>query len=213
MSRWELLFGKDMNAVIKAKKKFKKLYHISFDDDTAAVFKGINWGTFKKYRALLSSLPNMEPDIIEDVFRDCIIELHTPGIYYKRWATEADFEKGYMNLDDVLEYIPAGLAITIVDYIFGISGAMSADQFFMDLHNRRDYSALNVEARITSLLSSVFKTTNKDWDKMDWDDALEMIAQGELLLGGQAPGVPFNIEKEEKSRIDFDKENKEYWNN
>ena len=127
------------------------------------------------------------------------------GILYKKWTTDEDIEEGYMNIDDVITHIPAGIVDTVVKLILKISGALDIDKFIGDLTNAREEAMHDLENRITSLISSVFRVSKKEFDAMTWNQVLGVIAQGELVLGGKIPEVPFVLtEKEENKPFDFE---------
>jgi len=200
-----------MNAVLKAKKEFKHLYYIKVDKETAIIFRGLTWGEFKEYRSLLLTFPEMEPDVFEDIFSDCTIEFIAPGMGYRKWSD--DFTNGYMSMNNLLEFIPAGVVNMMVNFLMSRSGAMNAEKFMEDLAQARQYAPNAFEDRITSMVSTIFRMKKDDWDNMEWEDVLNNIVQGELILSGQVLETPFGFEtKSDKDKINFDKENKDYNN-
>jgi len=197
-----------MSALIKAKKKYKDIYFLQFDEKTSIVFRSLTWGEFKDYRSLLLNFPDMEMDLAEDIFKQCTVEFITPGIPFKKWATKKDMTKGYLTIEDVVNYIPAGVVDTVFKTIIHISGSFNIEQFQQDLSQARFIAVQDVEEQLLQYISTIFKIKKTDYNNMSWNEILMTIARAEKIIQGQVPEAPFTF-KAVTNEIDFENENKD----
>ena len=181
---------------------------IRLNDEDMAVFRLLNLNDYTSYMSLGNALPSINEDLKESIFEECLIEYSSPIVRYLKDNT--DLSTGYVGYDDMMRFIEAGSVETIVNSILNLSGAFTIEKFNNDLIDGR-ISAHNGHDRILHLLSSLYKIPVEKIETMYWLDILKLIAQGELILGGQIPEVPFKLQQSvSEDKIDFQKENKEY---
>lgn len=174
-------------------RKYKSLYVIEFPDKESVVFRPLSFDEFKAYRSLLRIQPHREEDIKDEIYDECVIEGRA--------------------LD---EDMPAGMISTISDFIYKISGPDNAMQLFEDINEVRLVNQLSPELRILATTASVMGLKMSDFDDMTYEDILNNVAQGEMMLSGQRLKTPYAIkepEPEKSDKIDFEKENNQLISN
>jgi len=199
-----------MNSILQAKQQHRNLYLINTEDGHAVVFHIIPWGEFKSFRNLLTVFSNMEEDIKDMLFEQCVIEYACPFALYKRGElTPTDIANGYISIEELMQIIPAGSIENVYSAIVAMSGAAYPQKIFEDIEAMRVDAETDIERRIINYVAAALKVDAGTFDNMEWPELTKLIAQTELLMTNNVPSVPFAIgEKEEKPSVDFEKENK-----
>ncbi len=181
---------------------------IRFNDEDMAIFRLLNLNDYASYMSLGNSLPSINEDLKESILEECLLEYVSPIVKYLKDNT--DFTTGYVGYDDMMRFIEAGSVETVVNAVLNLSGASNIEKFNNDLIDGRR-NANNGHDRILYLLSSLYKIPVEKIETMYWLDILKLIAQGELILGGKIPEIPFQLQQPmSEDKIDFQKENKDY---
>jgi hypothetical protein len=183
-----------MSSVLDAKRKYKNVYILRFEKDHHAVFRLLPWGEFKSCRRLVNILPAIELELEEDILKTCLIEYVSPQVKYKIGdLTEEDEENGWVPFDFACDFFEGGAIATVFSCIWKLSGASNPEQLIEDIAGVRTVAERQVENRIISAICAVTKYKPEDFDSMQWPDIIELIAQGELMLAGVLPPVPFKL--------------------
>lgn len=184
--------------LFEAKKQYPDLYLLKFEDDDVVIFHLLKWKDFKAYRSILQYRPDLECDAMENIFRECVLDMAFP------FTTT---ENNTIVFEDV---IPAGVIDAVSHSIYELSGSNDPDKLFQDIEQSRNTVYTNIEERIISTIGTVTKQSIADYNNMYWPDILSQISQNETLMSGDVPDLPFvKGDPEEHKQIDFKKENQE----
>lgn len=182
-------------SLIDYKIKYKNLYLLEIESGPTVTFRLLNWEEFQAIRSLLYNFPNMELQVYEYIFDECLIDCTEPG-------TMIDDRPVVFK-----ETLSAGLVYTVARAIIQLSGPMNAEDLFNNIEEIRNESLMDAETRLFSLISTLLHYTDADLNKMYWPEILQLIGQTELLVQNNIPSAPFRPAETPSNKIDFQKEN------
>lgn len=201
-----------MRAIFDAKRKYRNLYMLKTEDGLGVVFRILPWGEYKTLLNLLSVFPDTEEEMKDYLFEECVLE-YSDGFatYVKdKELAKDDWLYGYVDFGSLYSIIDAGIIEVIFQTIMSLSGADTAEKVFEDLSHVRENSSYDLVDRMTSYVCAALKVDKNSLENLCWEDVLKLIAQGEKILQGEVPGLPFKLADSNAQAIDFDKENREY---
>jgi len=181
------------DSYLKLSQKYPHLYVFKFPDKNAVVFRLLSWGEYKSVLSLqlMPNFNDIKLSLEEEIFNQCLIDS----------SYVVDEEYG-------LDFFPAGVITTIVNFITTYSGVQTGEALMHDLQVYRPrYNSIN--SHIYTFLNIAQGYKKSEVDNMYWPDIVAEMVQAENMLMGNIPSAPLQLTEDENTKIDFEQENKE----
>jgi len=142
------------------------------------LFKVLPFSVAESYRYVLSYYPELECDIEDEIWDECVIE-HSFDYHH----------------EDLL----AGTITVLAKVVLELSTPKDENDFFETLAIARDDVTSNAKKQISAVIAKVFPSyTIEDIERMPWNTMLERLAQAEYVTGKQ---LDLSKKKDDSSQV------------